>query len=182
MRGHARVELHVVHVVEEQIAVQSGLGIRLMDERLQSAPEDIKKRLGRVAGALGYDVRAIGHIRVGTAADQILQVATDIAADVIVVGTHHRGAVERFFLGSVAEKVVRDAHCPVMVVTTKNYENLRRSRRPDPACPECLKTRAATQNAQYWCSTHARPHLTTHVFDGNDRTSNTSNPTGVRIV
>jgi nucleotide-binding universal stress UspA family protein len=46
----------------------------------------------------------------------ILDYADDVEADLIVMGTHgHRGAA-RFFLGSVAEEVVRHAHCPVLTL------------------------------------------------------------------
>lgn len=181
-RHHAGSELHVVHVVQEQMPAQSGLGIRLLDERLQSAPKEVEARLTNVARQVAYAGRAIGHVRVGEPAAQVLQVATDIEADVIVVGTHQRKALERFFLGSVAEKVVRDAHCPVMVVTTKNYDGLRRSRKADAPCPACVTVRTQTAGATYWCERHARPHLQTHVFGSTDRTSLTPSPTGMRIV
>ncbi len=45
--------------------------------------------------------------------------AEEIGADVIVVGSHGRGAIERLLLGSVSEQVVRHAPCPVLVVRPK---------------------------------------------------------------
>ena len=42
--------------------------------------------------------------------------------DVIVVGTHGRGAIGHFFLGSVAEQVARTAPCPVLVVRPNEHE------------------------------------------------------------
>jgi nucleotide-binding universal stress UspA family protein len=45
--------------------------------------------------------------------------AADVGADVIVVGSHGRGAIERLLLGSVSEQVVRHAPCPVLVVRPK---------------------------------------------------------------
>lgn len=47
---------------------------------------------------------------------QIIQHARDINADLIVMGTHGRGAIAHMLLGSVAEKVVRKAACPVLTV------------------------------------------------------------------
>lgn len=47
---------------------------------------------------------------------QVVRCAHDRLCDLIVVGTHGRGAVAHFFLGSVAEKIVRKAECPVLVV------------------------------------------------------------------
>jgi nucleotide-binding universal stress UspA family protein len=47
---------------------------------------------------------------------QVVRCAHDRLCDLIVVGTHGRSAVAHFFLGSVAEKIVRKAECPVLVV------------------------------------------------------------------
>jgi nucleotide-binding universal stress UspA family protein len=52
----------------------------------------------------------------GDAAGEIVRYATDAAVDVIVLGTHGRTGVERLLMGSVAEKVMRDAPCSVLVV------------------------------------------------------------------
>jgi nucleotide-binding universal stress UspA family protein len=52
----------------------------------------------------------------GHVARTILDVATELAADAIVVGTHGRRGVEHLMLGSVAERVLRRALCPVLVV------------------------------------------------------------------
>src|SRR5262249_25479068 len=58
----------------------------------------------------------------------IVKHAESIGADVIVVGTHGRGAVSRLLMGSVAEYVVRHAPCPVLVVRRNEHEFIR----PDP--------------------------------------------------
>jgi nucleotide-binding universal stress UspA family protein len=51
-----------------------------------------------------------------TPALSIVQYARDAKVDLIVVGTHGRGAVAHLFLGSVAERVVRMAPCPALTV------------------------------------------------------------------
>jgi len=55
-------------------------------------------------------------IRDGTAPAVILDTADDCKADLIVMGTHGRTGLKRLFLGSVAELVLRRAHCPVLTV------------------------------------------------------------------
>ncbi len=55
-------------------------------------------------------------LRTGTPAEEIGQAATDEGADLIVVGTHGRTGLERLVIGSVAERVVRIAPCPVLTV------------------------------------------------------------------
>jgi len=55
-------------------------------------------------------------IREGTPANEILACAHEISSDLIVIGTHGRSGFERLVLGSVAEKVLRKAACPVLTV------------------------------------------------------------------
>jgi nucleotide-binding universal stress UspA family protein len=52
----------------------------------------------------------------GAVADAILRVASEIDCDLIVIGTHGRKGVGRFVLGSIAEKVLRNAPCLVLTV------------------------------------------------------------------
>jgi nucleotide-binding universal stress UspA family protein len=60
--------------------------------------------------------RATTVLREGDVADEIVRIAKASRADLIVVGTHGRRGIPRFFLGSVAERVVRMAPCAVMSV------------------------------------------------------------------
>ena len=57
-------------------------------------------------------------VRAGDAWQEIIAVATEIGADLIVMGTHGRRGVARVFLGSVAEKVVRRSPVPVLTIRT----------------------------------------------------------------
>ncbi len=52
----------------------------------------------------------------GDPGDMIVEAAEAERADIVIVGSHGRGAVGRFFLGSVSDHVVRHAPCPVLVV------------------------------------------------------------------
>lgn len=56
------------------------------------------------------------EVRVGTAVEAILAFAEEQKADLIVLGTHGRGPIKHLFLGSVAERIVRLAPCPVLTV------------------------------------------------------------------
>jgi nucleotide-binding universal stress UspA family protein len=55
-------------------------------------------------------------IEQGTAAQSILETAKRVSAELVVIGTHGRGGFEHLVLGSVAEKVLRKAKCPVLIV------------------------------------------------------------------
>ena len=55
-------------------------------------------------------------MRIGVPADEIVRFASDRDIDLIVMGTHGRSGVTHMLMGSVAEKVVREAPCPVLMV------------------------------------------------------------------
>jgi universal stress protein A len=52
----------------------------------------------------------------GTPAEEIIRAAQDHEADLIVISTHGRMGLKHLFMGSTAERVIRHAHCPVLVV------------------------------------------------------------------
>jgi nucleotide-binding universal stress UspA family protein len=64
--------------------------------------------------------RVRSAVLAGDPAAEIVRFARERGADLLVVGKHGRTRLERFVLGSVAEKVVRQAPCPVLVVREKD--------------------------------------------------------------
>jgi nucleotide-binding universal stress UspA family protein len=64
----------------------------------------------------GPEKGVVGVLRQGAAWSEIVALAGELKADLIVMGTHGRRGLSRMLLGSVAEKVVRSAPCPVLTV------------------------------------------------------------------
>lgn len=62
------------------------------------------------------------HVDTGDAAVKIVEMSAKLNADIVVLGTHGRTGLKRLLIGSVAEKVVRLAGCPVLVVREKKHE------------------------------------------------------------
>jgi nucleotide-binding universal stress UspA family protein len=85
-------------------------------------PDDVARRIMDVAEkslhALAARAPEIGRrlIRSGHPRDVILEVAKEVDADFIVLGTHGRRGMSQLFIGSVAEHVVRHAPVPVLIV------------------------------------------------------------------
>ena len=69
-----------------------------------------------IAPARREGVDVTPYVESGRVVEQILETATTMAADLIVMGTHGRGGFQRLVLGSVTEKVIRRARCPVLTV------------------------------------------------------------------
>lgn len=122
-RQHA--EPHVVHVAA---AVGPMLRLELPDQVVTVGVPEASDRL-RAAVEARFDLfrdrygdalidfeRAVTHVRVGTPAEEIAQLAADLGADLVIVGTHGRRGFRRLLVGSVAESTVRMAPCPVLVV------------------------------------------------------------------
>jgi nucleotide-binding universal stress UspA family protein len=62
------------------------------------------------------DLRATGRVLTGYAAEEVLRLAEEEGADLIIMGTHGRKGIDRILFGSVAEKVVKSAKCPVLTI------------------------------------------------------------------
>ena len=72
------------------------------------------RRFAEPAAAVGLRFDTV--VRDGSAVGEVLDLARTLPADLLVMGTHGRGGFERLVLGSVAEKVLRKACCPVLTV------------------------------------------------------------------
>jgi nucleotide-binding universal stress UspA family protein len=82
------------------------------------AAEAVRAFVQRVTGEVPADVR----IAFGQVASEIIRVAGDVAADLIVMWTHGLGGFERLMLGSVTERVLRKTTCPVLTVSGHSGE------------------------------------------------------------
>jgi nucleotide-binding universal stress UspA family protein len=104
--------LIVLHVYQPPLDHSEEVARRAPD----SYEDSLWKSLKAIqADDLKYDIDY--QLVEGDAADEIVRVGTERPCDLIVMGTHGRMGLERVLLGSVAEKVIRQAACPV--VTTK---------------------------------------------------------------
>ncbi len=110
--------------------------------------------------------RILCHVRWDAPGEEIAQLASDVEADLVVVGTHGRRGLSRMVMGSVAEAVVRLAPCPVLVERPKGIPNVPAIQ---PPCSECLKAREASSGATYWCAQHSERHGQRHTYSSSDR-------------
>ena len=112
-------KVHIIHVVEVAGAAMVGpAGTGAWGQVLESMKESARTFVG-LAVREAEDAKVPHTVDVVEAVDAaagIAKAADDGRADLIVVGSHGRRGIQRALLGSVAEKVVRSAPCPVLVV------------------------------------------------------------------
>jgi nucleotide-binding universal stress UspA family protein len=130
-------------------------------------------REARGSLSLAFLDQIVAHQRVDVPSEEISRLASEIEADLVVVGTHGRRGLSRLLLGSVAEGVVRLAPCPVLVVRPKAPP----APQPqiEPPCPRCLETRRETAGKELWCEQHSERHGPRHTYHQSDRASEETN-------
>lgn len=105
--------VHVLHVVDESLRSQFG-ELTGLGEELEARGQQAVERIERMARTHGVAVETA--LEEGDPATTISTYADDAGADLIVMGTHGRSGVRRRLIGSVTDRVVREAPCPVLTV------------------------------------------------------------------
>ncbi|MUW14757.1 universal stress protein [Halorubrum sp. CBA1125] len=108
--------IHALYVVDT--ASYAGMPMEStwegVGDLLRGDAEEAVKQVEALAEGTGVDVETA--VVEGTPSREILRYAEDNDCDLVVMGTHGRGGIDRLLLGSVAEKVVRGSTVPVLTV------------------------------------------------------------------
>jgi len=108
----AGVDAYPLRMSAELLALETMERERVEDE-LDAYLREVAERLADVAAS----TRVV--TRFGRPAEEILQYAEEVGADLIAMSTHGRSGISRWVYGSVADKVLRGAHCPVLLVRVR---------------------------------------------------------------
>ncbi|MEO5656583.1 MAG: universal stress protein [Nitrospiria bacterium] len=116
------VELVLLHVFERPFFIETGVSHRLQVHRdVEQWIRDVRTEAAQRLETLAGEIRARGltvttSFREGVAFVEILKAAEETGADLIVLGTHGRTGLPHVLIGSVADRVVRQAPCAVLTV------------------------------------------------------------------
>ena len=115
--------VHLLHVVEDPFvagAWNPELYIASVPTMRASLIDEAAARLARLRQTFERQgLTVTSEVMVGSPAPAIRDVAEGRCCDLVVMGTHGRSGMAHLLLGSVAEKVIRQAPCPVLTVRTK---------------------------------------------------------------
>ncbi len=110
-------KLHLVHAYELPLGAVTPYGVAIP----QTLEVDVRDAAARRLEKAAQKVRDAGvgcetHLAVGPASDAIVEIAENVGADLIVMGTRGLTGLQHVLLGSVAERTVRLAPCPVLTL------------------------------------------------------------------
>jgi nucleotide-binding universal stress UspA family protein len=116
LAGKLGAELHVIHVGEVPVVYHpERRGYSALYERSEQDARNLLEEEAERIRASGANV-ARSHLRMGRPDAEILSLAEETGADMVVMGSRGLGGVKRALMGSVSDSVVQHAHCPVLVV------------------------------------------------------------------
>lgn len=128
-----RTLLQIVHVVADSNQSGRGAVIARHDAELDEATVKLQEFVAARVGDRSFEVKL--HVRIGDVVENVLQMALDYDVELIVVGTHGRSGVRRMALGSVAQRLVEAARCPMLIACPRDFAGMDLSPRPDPPRP-----------------------------------------------
>lgn len=154
---HSR--LHVVTVIEGE---SSPAETRRIGSQIHRYVEEVAAVVGGLEGQL-----ITVHVRCGRAATELLQFAANVRADLLVVGYRRVPRTEQFLFGSVVDRVMLAAPCPVFVAgPMPKRVDIVREPEVESDCAACLVAREKTGGAAWWCSRHAEYQAQASAYSG----------------
>ncbi len=115
--------LTLLHVVEPLTYPPDFAVVPLLPPDIEEArTRELESQLREMARSVGGGVKIESVVRSGRAWQEVVEVAKAAATDLIIVSTHGYTGLKHALLGSVAEKIVRHAPCPVLVVRDEEHD------------------------------------------------------------
>lgn len=116
LAGSSGATLHVLSVVDSSAYTSLDVSSESVLDSLETRAREATETVAEMATDAGVDT--VTEVSVGSPHAQITDYAETTDVDLIVMGTHGRTGLDRVLLGSVTERVVRAASCPVLTVRT----------------------------------------------------------------
>jgi len=121
--GEGRSRIYLLHVIAGPLhqcasdyAIDKGILDRVLSASIVYSNDKLRETVDRFPES--DKVKIIPDVRRGQPHEEILKAAAERHIDLIVIASHGKNGLERYFIGSVAEKVTKEAACPVLLIRT----------------------------------------------------------------
>lgn len=113
--------LHVISSTVQQNLVDycldQSIVDRVLNESIVFSNEKLQKEIGK--NQQSGDIKIIPDVRKGQPHEEILKEASERKIDLIVIASHGKTGFQKYFIGSVTEKVMKEAKCPVLLIRSR---------------------------------------------------------------
>src|SRR5205823_6068334 len=120
---------YLLHVVAPMIPSPYADGISTVDITQSLEKAAIRQMTRLVAKVKARGIKAQGTVMRGQIKDVVERVMSGLRPDLVVMGTHNRSSIERWFMGSVTEWLIRHSPVPVLTVAPKSAKKTRITKR-----------------------------------------------------
>ncbi len=157
-------ELHLTYVIADSSATPKA-SIAEYERKLTAGAERLTQYVAAhsVESDNPFSRPVVQHVRIGEPAGSLQQVAVDVQANLIVVGSRGQTGLSKWVFGSVSEALVRLARCPVIIAKPNELASLPQTPRPEAADAGLTEK-----------DLHARPALTRNTIVTFGRTTHIS--------
>jgi universal stress protein A len=114
-----QASVHLLHVQAMPTPVPMVMDFPIVDPE---AARNAEKELRELASSLDASITRHMTVLPGRAEDEIVRAIEENNIDLVILGTHTRGALQHWLLGSMSERVLRNAFCPVLIVREKEHD------------------------------------------------------------
>ncbi len=119
--GKGKSRIFLLHVINRTVqmcvsdyCIDQGIADRFLNEGIVYSNEKLRETIARFPDSRA--VKVIPDIRKGQPHEEILKEASERKVDLIVIASHGKTGLKKYFIGSVAEKVMKEAKCPVLLI------------------------------------------------------------------
>ncbi|MDB4998687.1 MAG: hypothetical protein JWM74_6119 [Myxococcaceae bacterium] len=158
-RAIPRAHIELLHVFEGPRSEGVGESSNALVARLEVYADEKAAAFGGLKGVtMGI------HLRSGTVAREMVQFATEVSADLIVLGSHKAPRLRSWIVGSTAERMTASAPCPLLVAAPSPQPPIKFEPAIERACAECITARFASHGKAWWCAQHAEHATRAHAY------------------
>lgn len=114
-------KLYLLHVIYD---IEKASNLHIPHPSLTELYKDLENHAKKNLDSFGIDIReelknVETVVKRGIPYEEVIKFASENSIDLVIIGTLPRSGVERFFVGSTTQRIIRNAPCPVLVVVKK---------------------------------------------------------------
>jgi len=118
---HYQARIFLLHVISKQdladYCLDQNIVDRVLNESIVFSNEKLQEAIDK--NQQGGNIKVIPDVRKGQPYEEILKEASERKIDLIVIASHGKTGLQKYFIGSVTEKVMKEAKCPVLLVRSQ---------------------------------------------------------------